>query len=142
MSYNKTTWATGDIVTAEKLNNIENGIVNNNIYMVSVISNVDESTEDETLTLNKTWQEIFDAAQSGRLVKFTHTIVEEYPDIEELFHEIRYMDLAMIGYGPVWVIEEEKYINSYDIEIASNGMLTFKALNPNDYPVADEDGQK
>ena len=28
MSYNKTTWQTGDIVTAEKLNNIENGIEN------------------------------------------------------------------------------------------------------------------
>ena len=26
MAYEKTTWATGDVVTAEKLNNIENGI--------------------------------------------------------------------------------------------------------------------
>lgn len=28
MSYEKTTWATGDVVTAEKLNNIEDGIAN------------------------------------------------------------------------------------------------------------------
>lgn len=28
MTYNKTTWVNGDIITAEKLNNIENGIEN------------------------------------------------------------------------------------------------------------------
>lgn len=28
MSYNPTTWQDGDIITAEKLNNIETGIVN------------------------------------------------------------------------------------------------------------------
>ena len=28
MSYNKTTWSNGDIITAEKMNNIENGIKN------------------------------------------------------------------------------------------------------------------
>ena len=26
MSYTKTTWATGDVITAEKLNNIEDGV--------------------------------------------------------------------------------------------------------------------
>lgn len=26
MTYNKTTWATGDIITAKKLNNIENEV--------------------------------------------------------------------------------------------------------------------
>ena len=28
MSYTPTTWADGDLITAEKLNNIENGIAN------------------------------------------------------------------------------------------------------------------
>lgn len=28
MAYNKTTWANGDVITADKLNNIEDGISN------------------------------------------------------------------------------------------------------------------
>ena len=31
--YNKTNWATGDIVTADKLNNIEDGIANGNNWV-------------------------------------------------------------------------------------------------------------
>ena len=40
MSYNKTTWSTGDIVTAERLNNIENGIydVSNTLIIRSTVA--------------------------------------------------------------------------------------------------------
>lgn len=40
MSYTKQTWQTGDIVTAEKLNNIED-------YLESVLSSAQEESEDE-----------------------------------------------------------------------------------------------
>ena len=134
MSYNKTTWATGDIVTADKLNNIENGIANNNIYIVSITSNIEDSTGDETLTLDKTWQEISDAAQSGKLVKFIRNIVEELFGTEELSHRIEYTYLTAIAYGPKWEEAEEKYIDSYEL---SNGLDTFIALSPNDYPIGE-----
>ena len=53
MAYTPTTWAAGDKVTAEKLNNIEQGIVNAGILIVN--------ENQETYTLDKTWQEIADA---------------------------------------------------------------------------------
>ena len=65
MSYVATNWATGDVITAEKLNNIENGIVNNSIYMVNV-TNIDYS--NNTFTCDKTWNEIKTAYESGRHV--------------------------------------------------------------------------
>ena len=54
MAYEPTNWQAGDVVTSAKLNKIEQGIAGHN--MVEGI--VDE--ENETVTLNKTWQEIWD----------------------------------------------------------------------------------
>ena len=137
MSYVPTEWETGDVVTAEKLNNIESGIANNNIYTASIISNVDESTGEETVTLDKTWQEIFNATQTGRLVMFMQASVEEYPDVEESYYGFLYTDSISIGYGPVWKADEEKYINLYTIglDLSGIGPVSFTALNPNDYPI-------
>lgn len=42
MAYEKTTWQTGDIITAEKMNNIENGIVNNFIEGLGKIQEYDK----------------------------------------------------------------------------------------------------
>ncbi len=55
MSYTPTEWQTGDVVTAEKLNNIENGIENASDGGALVIT----ATESEgTHTLDKTYAEI------------------------------------------------------------------------------------
>lgn len=64
MSYTKTTWVTGDIVTAEKLNNLENGLstVSNNIVIVNA------TMADEYWVLSKTWNEIHDAMIRGKIV--------------------------------------------------------------------------
>ena len=59
MAYTPTTWATGDVITQEKLNNIEQGIVQ---AVLGVGWNDDGSG------LNKTWQEIRDAAAGGSVV--------------------------------------------------------------------------
>ena len=63
MNYNKTTWQTDDVITAEKLNKLENGIVNNGALIVNCTEQ-----QDESLILDKTWQEIWDAYYSGRNV--------------------------------------------------------------------------
>ena len=55
MSYEKQTWTTGDTITAEKLNHIENGIENNGTLVVNAVESGD------IITLDKTWQEIYDA---------------------------------------------------------------------------------
>ncbi len=60
MAYTKQTWATGDVITEEKLNHIEDGIANAGGSLVL--------TEDENGTLNHTWEEIQNALMSGKLV--------------------------------------------------------------------------
>lgn len=61
MSYKPTEWKSGDVVTSAKLNKMENGITtaNNKIFIISHKANI------MPLTLNKTWQEIFNAMENG-----------------------------------------------------------------------------
>lgn len=57
MSYTPNTWAKGDVVTSAKLNNIEQGIADGGI----VTATATFDTETQTATLDKTWQEMYDA---------------------------------------------------------------------------------
>lgn len=59
MAYSKTTWANGDVITAAKLNNMENGIDG----ATSLIAAITIDGDDKTL--DKTWQEIYDALAAG-----------------------------------------------------------------------------
>lgn len=61
MAYTKQTWQTGEVITAEKLNHMENGIG-------SCVMTVNATTENDVTTLDKTWQEIHDAIAAGKLV--------------------------------------------------------------------------
>ena len=62
MAYEKNTWATGDVVTANKLNHIEDGIINNGIFIVNIT--VSEIT-DTTGTKDKSLSEISAAFNAG-----------------------------------------------------------------------------
>ena len=57
MSYEPTTWKSGDTVTSAKLNKMEQGIANAGGGGVLIVHDVDS-------TLDKTWQEIHDAILS------------------------------------------------------------------------------
>lgn len=58
MSYNKRTWANGNVVGAVDLNRIEQGIEDSRgILVVNSVYN----ENDDSYTLDKTWQEIYDA---------------------------------------------------------------------------------
>lgn len=60
MSYTPTEWKTGDTITAEKLNNMEDGIVGSaKVLFVEA--------DDETGAYNKTWNEIKNALSDGVL---------------------------------------------------------------------------
>ena len=52
MSYTPTNWATGDVITAEKLNKLEQGVASGGGVLIVTGTNG---------TLDKTWQEIYDA---------------------------------------------------------------------------------
>lgn len=57
MAYEKQTWACGDTITADKMNHMEEGIENAG----SSVLEVGMTTSGNTITLDKTWQEIYDA---------------------------------------------------------------------------------
>lgn len=59
MSYTKQTWATGDVITANKMNHMEDGIANAGGGILFVHETYDEETE--IYWLDKTWKEIKDA---------------------------------------------------------------------------------
>lgn len=59
MSYEPTNWKTGDVVTSAKLNKLENGVAGAG-GALAVHANDN--------TLDKTWQEIYDALAGGKYV--------------------------------------------------------------------------
>lgn len=63
MSYNKTNWQTGDIVTADKLNNIENGIENASIGPLIVEAEIEQG---QPVGIDKSYNELFAAVSAGR----------------------------------------------------------------------------
>lgn len=71
MSYEPTTWKTGDVITANKLNKIEQGIAaigDTPVVTDHPIMVVNATMSGTTMTLGNTWQEIHDAFEAGKLV--------------------------------------------------------------------------
>lgn len=64
MAYEKQTWAKGDVVTSAKLNHMEDGIATGGGVLV-----VHGAIDGATMTLDKTWQEIYDA--DAALLRYT-----------------------------------------------------------------------
>lgn len=62
MAYVKTTWETGDLITAEKLNNMEGGIE----ALQPLIITVNKDADTGTRTMDKTFAEIASALSAGR----------------------------------------------------------------------------
>ena len=67
MSYTPTEWATGDVITAEKLNNIEQGIVGGERFVITATNVADENTPQTVPTLDKTTTEILEAFKVGKV---------------------------------------------------------------------------
>ena len=91
MAYTPTEWKTGDTITAEKLNKLENGILKSNGLIVHSSRYIeDEYTIQE---LDKTAQEIMDAVLNGQIVYIikTNSFSPDYTQILPLI-SIDYKD--------------------------------------------------
>lgn len=66
MSYIKQTWTRGDTITADKLNHMEDGIASGGVFIV------EQTQSGNTYTLNKTWNEIYNAVASGKICYLSH----------------------------------------------------------------------
>ena len=61
MAYTKQTWNTGDVITAEKLNHMEDGI-GGNVFIANL------SEDDGTTVIDETYNEIVEAFDNGKSV--------------------------------------------------------------------------
>ena len=114
MAYVKNTWATGDVVTAAKLNNMEDGIANNDVFVVT--------GDDE---LSETWQSITDALIAHKRVIIYGEIV--YPDELEYFEKL-IVDTA-------W---EDGQMEPYSVtayDFTQGATETYTCVNATDHPV-------
>ena len=114
MSYTPTTWAAGDTVTSAKLNKMEQGIANSGgsfIITTSVVSNKP--------TLDKTWQEIYDAAEAHQDIKLIFTAT----------NNIIYAPLLSI-----FIDDGTYYVDFLVVDPDHIGTLSCTTLNANGYP--------
>lgn len=67
MAYEPTIWQTGDVVSSEKLNKLEEGVASGNeIFLVEANATQDEN-DSWSCELSHTYSEIVSAAQSGAI---------------------------------------------------------------------------
>lgn len=121
MAYEPTVWKTGDVVTSEKLNKIENELANGGGGTYFVLMTEDDNTVD------KTAGEIWDAMRSN-CVKFVR--VEEDAD----YHAMGFWDLIDAGYA------ESGSDIGYQFRICKNGGIPqyLVAATADDYPVFED----
>lgn len=115
MAYTKNTWNTGDIVSSQKLNHMEDGIANSeNVFIVG--GELTYNQEEDTFigTLDKTWKEIHDALQTRICI----AVIVNGNDIRK----------AMV-YEAVYDQEEGKFAIRFAMVDS-----TFFAETENDYP--------
>ena len=106
MAYEPTQWKTGDVVTSAKLNKLENAVANSAEGSILKVNNLDG-------TLDKTWQEIYNAFLSG-------TVVVTYEDIGQKFTQM------VLSVGKV----NENYIVT--LNLSNNA---YQASSADGYPV-------
>lgn len=115
MPYEPTNWKSGDVVTSAKLNKLEKGVQDATGLVVHAIP------EDDVITLDHTWQEIYDAAESG-----------------VVFYAMDDDSGARIG-GIVYTVTQMYATQKYVVMVVSGlDTLTFEANATDDYPVVAE----
>ena len=100
MTYTKQNWADGDLITAAKLNHIEEGLAsagagNGSVFYVETTGPLGI---DVVATLNTTWQAVYDAMTDGKRV-LARFIDDDAPEI--IVYPINYVgfddDVYCIG---------------------------------------------
>ena len=68
MTYTKTNWQDGDVITAEKLNKLENGIKGNETSIENIPNNIYwiEPDLNDSTKINASYTDIIDAINAGK----------------------------------------------------------------------------
>ena len=117
MSYNKHTWETGETITAEKLNNLEDGIDDISDVLIANISYTGSAT-----VLDKTYAEFKNALLRGQTVIICQ---------EDIYEDEQYGYERATYYSNITLEEniEQSESNTYYSVGFTNG--TFQASSPN-----------
>lgn len=129
MAYQKQTWRCGEVVTADKLNHMEDGIANcggGSTLRVN-IANIDPT--EGKITYDKTWQEVHDALESGMDVTYQHP--HSYPSGIYL----RIFDTLSIPVGSKYFVLSEMFESegSDTPMLVVNGTFFTVLSSPDDY---------
>lgn len=116
MAYIKQNWQNGDVITAEKLNHIEDGIMESGGGSTLIINVIEGGA---MWTLDKTWQEIYDAHSSGVVCIIKYTTEESGYNRQLSFN--------------ISLVESEVYTNHAAFNVVTYNH-TFSATSPNGYP--------
>lgn len=112
MSYTKTNWQTGDVITAEKLNKIEDAIeeasqggggLTNPILTITVINEKDTSygARDETVENGKLTVRLVEIESSA--TEIFHRVVDCCPGDDEDYYGVSYEEAFTEGRGQMEV---------------------------------------
>lgn len=122
MAYTPTEWATGDVITAEKLNNIEGGVMAAGPLIVNLsYSSVVNDRYATGSTLDKSYSEIMAAYESGRNIVIVAKHAE-FGTIESIKSQI----IEIYQYGDYYV-EVGRYRNSGSNSIYEVVVTSFSA---------------
>lgn len=117
MSYTPTDWKSGDTITSEKLNKMEQGIADAGGTSGGGVLYVGITDVDGVDTLTKTWQEIWDACENGCFV-FCNSI-----------QEMPIGTTCVINY----VDQVSHFEEEYTVSITDGS--GFACSSPDDYPI-------
>lgn len=118
MSYVKTVWETGDVITAEKLNNLEDGVAN--AGSVLKLTFTEDPNNEGVFVCNHTWQEIYNAFANGDIVIKWEAYHESDDDYGAT---IEFLSTAYLQPGVGYLLDD------------STGTTIAIVQNPSDYPV-------
>ena len=133
MAYEKTNWSSGDVITAEKLNHIEDGIANDKEFIVTIAEI--PNSGGEGFNANKSVNEIKTAYENGYNVKGMIEFVEGsdmtfdgFLELirfgEEIIEGVSYPYAVFRGWG-------QRLSNAYDGSQTFSG-FAFYAVNVSD----------
>ena len=126
MSYEKHTWETGEIITAEKLNNLENGVASGGGTGAFMVKFIFDMQTGEITGADKTLEEIYQACKDGKnVIGLSNYILED--DEEEFSEAFSYFNLNYISYS--YEINESEKVEMYDAFFEQN---TLTNHNPTD----------
>lgn len=132
MAYEKQTWNTGDIITADKLNHMEDGI--DGILVVTITDTVDlENPQTHTITGDYTYAEISAAIDAGKDVILKESSNNGISDSYWYYRLLEYVSTPNNNLGRVrfyklsWAVNDDDTSFSVDaLELLESTGLWYK----------------